>query len=145
MGFPCGASGKEPICQCRRTKRHRFHPGVRKIPWGGHGNSLQYFCLENPIDRGAWWATVHRITKSYTQLKWLNMRTQKAINDTVSRKPRQSEGKLQTDITYLKDSIFPTFRKNFKFLKIVLENADLDKVNLKIKTINILLLFCIYF
>lgn len=73
------------------------------------------------------------------------MRTQKAINDTVSRKPRQSEGKLQTDITYLKDSIFPTFRKNFKFLKIVLENADLDKVNLKIKTINILLLFCIYF
>ena len=73
------------------------------------------------------------------------MRTQKAINDTVSRKPRQSEGKLQADITYLKDSIFPTFRKKFKFLKIVLENADLDKVNLKIKTINILLLFCIYF
>ena len=35
---------------------------------GGHGNVLQYSCLENPIDRGAWGATVHGITKSWTQL-----------------------------------------------------------------------------
>jgi len=35
---------------------------------GGHGNPLQYFCLENPTDRGAWWATVHGISKSWTQL-----------------------------------------------------------------------------
>ena len=33
---------------------------------GGHGNPLQYFCLENPMDRGAWWATVHRVAKSQT-------------------------------------------------------------------------------
>ena len=33
MGFPLGASGKEPTCQCRRHKRHRFNPWVRKIPW----------------------------------------------------------------------------------------------------------------
>jgi len=33
---------------------------------GGHGNPLQYSCLENPMDRGAWWATVHRVTKSQT-------------------------------------------------------------------------------
>ena len=33
MGFPLGASGKEPACQCRRHKRHRFNPWVRKIPW----------------------------------------------------------------------------------------------------------------
>ena len=32
----------------------------------GHGNPLQYFCLENPIDREAWWATVHRVTKNWT-------------------------------------------------------------------------------
>ena len=38
----------------------------------GHGNPLQYSCLENPMDRGAWWATVLRIAKSLTQLKWLN-------------------------------------------------------------------------
>ena len=37
----------------------------------GNGNTLQYSCLENPIDRGTWWATVHRVTKSQTQLKQL--------------------------------------------------------------------------
>ena len=46
------------------------------IPWSGrspgrgHDNPLQYSCLENPMDRGAWWATVHRVTKSQTELKW---------------------------------------------------------------------------
>ena len=38
-------------------------PGLRRSPGGGHGNSLQYSCLENPIDRGAWWATGHRVTE----------------------------------------------------------------------------------
>ena len=45
------------------------------IPAGVHGNPLQYSCLENPIDRGAWWATVHRVTRSRTQLKQLSMHT----------------------------------------------------------------------
>ena len=57
-GFPAIASGKEPVCQCRRHKRCGFEPWVRKIPRGGHGNPLQYFCLENPMDRGTWQATV---------------------------------------------------------------------------------------
>ena len=35
-------------------------PGLGRSPGGGHGNPLQYPCLENPTDRGAWWATVHR-------------------------------------------------------------------------------------
>ena len=39
-------------------------PGSGKSPGGGHGNPLQYSCLENPMDRGAWWATVHRLKKS---------------------------------------------------------------------------------
>ena len=39
-----------------------------RSPGGGHGNPLQYSCLENPMDRGAWRATVHRVTKSRTQL-----------------------------------------------------------------------------
>ena len=158
MGFPGGTSGKEPTCQCRRHKRHRFNPWVGKIPWrrawqpmpvflpgkshgqrslvgyspwglkesdaterlhftslllahirslintfccicsislcskesacnagdegdtgsilgsgrspgGGHGNPLQNSCLENCIDRRAWRAVVHRITKSRTRLK----------------------------------------------------------------------------
>ena len=48
-------------------------PGLGRCPGGGHGNPLQYSCLENPMDRGAWRATVHRITKSRTQLKRLGM------------------------------------------------------------------------
>ena len=44
-------------------------------PGGEHGNSLQYSCLEKSMDRGAWWATVHRVAKSGTQLKRLSMCT----------------------------------------------------------------------
>ena len=44
-------------------------PGSGRCPGGGRGNPLQYSCLENPMDRGAWWATVHRIAKSWTRLK----------------------------------------------------------------------------
>ena len=43
-------------------------PGSARSPGEGNGNPLQYFCLGNPIDRGAWWATVHGVAKSYTQL-----------------------------------------------------------------------------
>ena len=48
-------------------------PGSERSPGGGHHNPLQYSCLENPKDRGAWWATVHRIAKSWTQLKRLRL------------------------------------------------------------------------
>ena len=40
--------------------------GLGRSPGGGHGNSLQYFCLENPMDRGDWWVTVHRLSESDT-------------------------------------------------------------------------------
>ena len=43
-------------------------PGLGRSPGEGNGNSLQYSCLENPTDRGAWRATVHRVTKSQTRL-----------------------------------------------------------------------------
>ena len=68
-GFPGGASGKETTCQCRRHKRCGFDPCVRKIPWRRKCNPLQYSCLENPMDRGDWQATVHRVSKSQTWLK----------------------------------------------------------------------------
>ena len=48
-------------------------PGSGRSPGGGHNNPLQYSCLENPMDRGAWWATVHRVAKNWTQLKQLSM------------------------------------------------------------------------
>ena len=48
-------------------------PGLGRSPGGGHGNSLQYSCLENPLDRGTWWAMVYRVAKSQTQQKQLSM------------------------------------------------------------------------
>ena len=60
--FPGGAGDKEPACQGRRLKKHRFDAWVRKIPWKKAGQwrrarqykrALQYSCLENPMDRGA--------------------------------------------------------------------------------------------
>ena len=47
MGFPGGTNGKETACQCRRCKRCRFSPWTGLSPGGGHGNPLQYSCLEN--------------------------------------------------------------------------------------------------
>ena len=62
-----------PANQYRRRKRGGFDPWVGKIPGGGHGNPLQYSCLEHPTDRGAWWATVNGVTKSQTGLQRLSM------------------------------------------------------------------------
>ena len=47
-------------------------PGLGRSLGGGHGSSLQYSCLENPMNRGAWLAVVHGVVKSQTQLKWLS-------------------------------------------------------------------------
>ena len=44
-------------------------PGLGRSPGGGHGNPLQYSCLENPMDRGAWWATVHGVAQSQTRMQ----------------------------------------------------------------------------
>ena len=48
-------------------------PGLGRSPGGGQGNPLQYSCLENPMDRGAWLARIHRVAKNETQLKGLSM------------------------------------------------------------------------
>ena len=61
-------SGKETACKCRRSRRHRFNPWVRKVPSVGNGNLLQDSSLRNPMDRGAWWAILPEVTKSQTLL-----------------------------------------------------------------------------
>ena len=48
-------------------------PGSGRFPEREHGNPLQYSCLENPMDRRAWWATVHKVARNWTQLKRLSM------------------------------------------------------------------------
>ena len=64
-GFPGGPDGKESACNGGDPG---LIPGSGRSPGEGNGNTLQYSCLENPMDRGAWWATVHGVTKSQIQL-----------------------------------------------------------------------------
>ena len=67
IGFPGGSDGKESACNAGDLGSI---PGLGRSPGGGHGNPLQYSCLENPMDRGAWWATVLRLSQSGT---WLGL------------------------------------------------------------------------
>ena len=60
-------------------------PGLGRSPGGGHGNLLQYSCLENPMDRGAWWATAQRVARTQTQLKRLSMQVH-TLRDNVATK-----------------------------------------------------------
>ena len=84
MGFSGGASGKEPTCQFRLTLRDAGSiPGSEISPGGRHGNPLQYSCLENPMDRGAWRATVHGVAKSQTRLKRLSTHTAARSGDLL--------------------------------------------------------------
>ena len=64
-GFPGGSDGKE---YARDAEDLGSIPGLRKSPGEENGDPLQYSCLENPMDRGTWWATVHRFPKSWTRL-----------------------------------------------------------------------------
>ena len=64
MGFTGGSNGKESACNAGDPGST---PGSGRSPGEGIGNSVQYSYLENSMDRGAWWVTVHGITKSQTQ------------------------------------------------------------------------------
>ena len=63
---------KNPPANAGNIRNAGSISGSGRSPGGGHGNPLQYACLENPIDRGGWWATVHRVAKSQTRLKRLS-------------------------------------------------------------------------
>ena len=71
-GFPVGASGQE-LLPMHQTCDMGLITGLGRSPGGGHSNPLQYSFLENPMDRGDWWATVHSISQSRTRLKRLCM------------------------------------------------------------------------
>ena len=63
---------KNPSASAREVRDTSSIPESGKTPGGWHDNPLQYSCLEKPMDRGAWWATVHRITQCQTRLKQLS-------------------------------------------------------------------------
>ena len=64
-GFPGGSDGKESACNAGDLD---LIPRLGRSPGEGNGYPLQYSCLKNSMDRGAWWATVHGVTKSWTSL-----------------------------------------------------------------------------
>ena len=82
MGFPGGSEGKKFTC----SEGHLGSiPELGGSPGGGHGNPLQYSCLENPMDRGAWQAMVHGVTElNMTQLIFV------IISILFSRCPQQA-------------------------------------------------------
>ena len=65
LSFPCSSVGKEFACSAGDTGSI---PGLGRSPGEGNGNPPQYPCLENLIDREAWWAAVHVVTKSWARL-----------------------------------------------------------------------------
>ena len=66
----CSSWGPE---ESDMTERLRFHFSLSYNSGEGNGNPLHYSCLENPVERGAWWAVVHRVAQSWTQLKRLSI------------------------------------------------------------------------
>ena len=71
-------------------------PGSGRSPGGGHGNPFQYSCLENPMDRGAWQAMVHRVARSQTWLKQLSMRAYKLLESRKSVEVRNNHWEVHT-------------------------------------------------
>ena len=73
IGFPRWLGDKASTWRCRR---YGFNSWIGRSPGEGNGKSLQYSCLGNPMDRGTWWATVHRVPKSQMWLRdWVCKRT----------------------------------------------------------------------
>ena len=65
LGFPGGSDGKESACNVGDLG---LIPGLGRSPGGGHRNPLQYYCLENAMDKGVWWGMIHGFTKIQTRL-----------------------------------------------------------------------------
>ena len=84
MGFAGGSDDKEFTCN---AGDQGSIPGSGRSPGGGNGNPLRYSCLENPMDRGAWWTTVHGVTKSQPELS--DYTNTESVHDSFSSSPRQ--------------------------------------------------------
>jgi len=67
-GIPSGSKGKESTCNPGDTRDVGLIPGSARAAGEGNENPLQYSCLGNSMDRGAWWAIVHKVVRSQTGL-----------------------------------------------------------------------------
>ena len=80
IGFPGILDGKESTCNAGDIG---LIPESGRSPREGYGNPLQYSCLENFMDRGAWWATVHGVAKSWTRLSDIHTHTHNIVKGVI--------------------------------------------------------------
>ena len=92
LGFPVNSDSKESVCSVRDPGSI---PGLGISPGEGNSNPLQYSCLENPMDRGAWWTIIHGVTKSWIWLKQLSTHTYKVFTGISDICSFLSMGKLR--------------------------------------------------
>ena len=83
-GFPGGSVVKNLPANAGDATDAGSIPGSGKSPGGEHGNPLQYSCLKNPMDKTAWWATVHRVTKRWTRFSDWTKITSNAYNAHIA-------------------------------------------------------------
>ena len=87
QGFPGGSVVKNRPANAEAVRDAGSIPGSGRSLGGGNGNPLQSSCLDNAMDRGAWWNTVHGVTKSWTWLNWLSIHAHSQLTMlTVSAK-----------------------------------------------------------
>ena len=104
LSLPGGSDGKELAC---RAGDLGLIPGSGRSPGGGNGNPFQYSWLGNPMDRGAWWATVHGVTKSSTWISDLNDKS--SYPDTLTSPHCTWKGKAQEPFLWCEWKLNPQY------------------------------------
>ena len=103
-------TGKESACQCKRHRDAGSISGSGRAPGVGNGNPLQYSCPEISMDRGNWWDTVHRVTKSRTtaeRLSSLRSSDSRDLSDAYHMEPSSLPFQVESGHVYLSNSLLP--------------------------------------
>ena len=127
--FPCDSAGKESSCNAEDLGSI---PGLGRSPGEGNGNPFHYSCLENPMYRGAWQATVHRFAKSWIQQSNQHPPTHRRASQVVlvvknpptNNKSQRGKGKQETFYKYTKLHLTEYFKSDFKKTLEEKENAN---------------------
>ena len=105
-------------------RNRRFDPWSGRPPGGGHGSPLQCSCLEDPMDRGAWRATVHRVSRSWTRLKRLSRYACTLVLRGRGKDPSYLDPQ-HTSLLYFCQNVTPTFCLPIGFATKRIANADI--------------------